>query len=98
MRVTTQPGMNSFNVTITLMRWYVAYPADEANPRARRRIITYIAAGATMAVLFVAAPVDEDRVDWTIYYGDEPIVRVYLLVYLLTFGSAIFEIARLSHR
>ncbi|MFV2116226.1 MAB_1171c family putative transporter [Micromonospora sp. LOL_025] len=98
LRVTTHLGMIAFSVAITVMRLYVAYPAEEATPRARRRLIAYIAAGATMAVLFVAAPVDEDRVDWTIHYGDEPIVRLYLMVYLLTFGSAIFEIARLSHR
>lgn len=98
MRVTTHLGMIAFSVAITIMRLYVAYPPEEANPRARRRISAFVIAGATMAVLFIAAPVDEDRVDWTIYYGDEPIVRAYLLVYLLTFGTAIFEIARLSHR
>jgi hypothetical protein len=98
LRVTTHLGMIAFSVAITIMRLYVAYAAEEAGPRARRRVVAYVAAGVTMAVLFVAAPVDEDRVDWTIHYGDEPIVRVYLLVYLLTFGSAILEIALLSHR
>ncbi|MEU4781151.1 MAB_1171c family putative transporter [Micromonospora sp. NPDC023633] len=98
LRVTTHLGMIAFSVAITVMRLYVAYPAEEATPRARRRVVTYVAAGVTMAVLFVAAPVDEDRVDWTVHYGDEPIVQFYLMVYLLTFGSAIFEIARLSHR
>ncbi|WP_431976068.1 MAB_1171c family putative transporter [Micromonospora haikouensis] len=97
-RLITHLAMIAFSVAFTIMRLYVAYDPDQAGPRARRRVVGYLAAAAVMIALFAAAPVDEDRVDWTIYYGDEPLVVAYLITYLATFGSALFEIARLSHR
>lgn len=87
-----------FAAAFALMRLHVAYEPEQAAPRARRRVIGYLIASAAMVALFVAAPVDEDRVDWTIYYGEEPMVVAYLMVYMLTFGSALWEVARLSYR
>lgn len=48
--------------------------------------------------LFVAAPVDQEAVDWTVRYGDHPLVASYLLLYVGAFSVAMVEIARLSHR
>ncbi|MEH1124808.1 MAB_1171c family putative transporter [Micromonospora sp. CPCC 206061] len=98
MRLVAHICIVAFAASIALMLLYWSYSQSEATPRARRRLVGYSAATVLMTVLFVAAPVDEERVDWTVYYGHEPIVAIYLIVYLLSFGAAMLEIARLSHR
>lgn len=65
---------------------------------ARRLGVLLIAALGLLAVLFVAAPVDHEALDFTGRYGNAPFVLEYRLVFLAYFGFASGNVARLSWR
>ncbi len=51
---------------------------------------------ALMASLFIAAPVDQEAIDFTRRYGDAPFVLEYRLVFFAYLGLATANVARLS--
>ena len=98
MRLVAHVFIVAFACSIAQMLLHWAYPPELAVPRGRRRLIGYGAVLVLLVILFVAAPVDEEAVDWTVRYGHSPLVASYLIVYVLALGVATLEIARLSHR
>lgn len=65
---------------------------------ARRLGIILVGALTLMAVLFAAAPVDKDTLDFAGGYGDVPFVLEYRLAFLAYFGLASGNVARHSWR
>jgi hypothetical protein len=77
---------------------YLSKPVDQARVGIRRLGWTLAAALGMMAVLFAAAPVDQEAVDFIRRYGDAPFVLEYRLVFLSYLGLAAANVARLSWR
>ena len=97
-RLMMHTGIMALSAALQRLLLYWAYPAEEAAARARRRVGGFLLAVATMTVLFILAPVDQDTTDFTTRYGAAPFVPWYLAVYLGYFGIALADIARLSNR
>lgn len=98
MRLVGHVSIVAFSACTSIMLLYWTYPVEQASPRARRRLIGYSTALLLLVALFVAADTDQEAVDWTVRYSREPLVALYLAVYLLSFGLAMAETSVLSRR
>lgn len=84
---------------VQLSIWRLNYPERPLWPRVRSSGMIALAILATMAVLFVAAPVDgEEAADFTGRYAQEPTIRVYRAVFLGYLAYTAIEFIRLSWR
>lgn len=88
MRLVAHVCIVAFACSIAQMLLHWAYPPELAAPRGRRRLVGYAAVLVLLVILFIAAPVDEEAVDWTVRYGHSPLVASYLIVYVLALGVA----------
>ncbi|MFI0982534.1 MAB_1171c family putative transporter [Streptomyces sp. NPDC021093] len=79
---------------------YWVYPPDEARRRALRRlVITALCAAAMLTMWGVAGSGTEGRSQhYLLQNTHRPAVAVYLLIYVIAFGSGMVEIIRLCRR
>ena len=86
----------SMAVQQLLVSWL--YPPEQARRRGRRWLWLYLPAVAAQVVLFAGAPVDEEAVDFTVRYGDEPSVMALLAILSICLAITIADIVRLCWR
>jgi hypothetical protein len=84
-------------LTAAMQRWLLfwVYEPDEVRRRGRIRLVVFCLSVAAMTALFIAAPVDEDTVEFSTRYPDAPFVAEYMIVYLTYFGISYVDVARL---
>ncbi|MBA3488319.1 MAG: hypothetical protein H0T78_02050, partial [Longispora sp.] len=90
-------GILIFSVSIEAMLAFWA-----RNTKAQRlikfRIIALGAVVIAMTILFLSASVDVETSKFTIIYGDNPYIVVYLALYLIWFGSTLWHIVSITWR
>lgn len=84
--------------TVQAFLFYLSEPEALARRAVRRRGLTLVGTLALMAGLFIAAPVDQEAVNFTRRYGDVPFILEYRLVFLAYLAVAAANVARLSWR
>jgi hypothetical protein len=83
---------------LTMLRLW-QFPPRQVWPRVRRMVVVYTLALIAMATLFAVCRVDREHpLDFDAYYGPDPVVGTFLLIYTATFGYGLVAIGWRSFR